>query len=128
VELKNNKIIIKKHINNNDLKNKIENFKFFGQYANFRDLKKYKNGDIDYNPEVPSYSAKYQLSNGDSNVKKIREIYKVPTKKAPKFTMKGTGKLSGDSLGNQSIEYTFEEGKKNNIYFTDSLEFQPTAK
>ena len=128
IKFKKNKIILNKEIKDKKLKNKIEKFKFFAQYANFKNLEKYKNGDIDYNPEVPSYSAKYQLSNGDSNVKKIREIYKVPTKKAPKFTMKGTGKLSGDSLGNQSIEYTFEEGKKNNIYFTDSLEFQPTAK
>lgn len=108
------------------MKNKIGHFKFFAQYANFKDLKKYKNGNIEYNPEVPSYSAKYQLSNSDFNVKKIREIYKVPTKKAPKFTMKGTGELSGDSIGDQSIEYTFEEGKKNNIYFTDSIEYQPT--
>lgn len=126
IKLKNNKIIINKEIQDKKLKNKIEHFKFFAQYANFKDLKKYKNGNIEYNPEVPSYSAKYQLSNSDFNVKKIREIYKVPTKKAPKFTMKGTGELSGDSIGDQSIEYTFEEGKKNNIYFTDSIEYQPT--
>ncbi|MCE3022112.1 tandem-type lipoprotein [Staphylococcus pasteuri] len=126
VEFKNNRIHITKDIKDKKLKNKIENFKFFAQYANFKDLNKYKNGDIEYNPEVPSYSANYHLGNNDFNVKKIRDIYDVPTKKAPKFTMKGTGKLSGDSLGNQSIEYTFEEGKKNNIYFTDSLEYQPT--
>ncbi|WP_411859020.1 Csa1 family protein [Staphylococcus aureus] len=27
-------------------------------------MSKYKDGDISYNPEVPSYSAKYQLTNG----------------------------------------------------------------
>ncbi|MEB6612706.1 tandem-type lipoprotein [Staphylococcus pasteuri] len=126
VELKNKHIHITKDIKDKKLKNKIKTFNFFAQYANFKDLKKYKNGNIEYNPEVPSYSAKYQLSNSDFNVKKIREIYKVPTKKAPKFTMKGTGELSGVSIGDQSIEYTFEEGKKNNIYFTDSIEYQPT--
>ncbi|MBP3032776.1 tandem-type lipoprotein [Staphylococcus warneri] len=128
VELKDNKININKDIKDKKLKHKIENFKFFAQYANFKNLEKYKNGDIEYNPEVPSYSAKYQLNNNDFNVQQIRETYDVPTKKAPTFTMKGTGELSGDSLGIQSIEYTFEEGKKKNIYFTDSLEFQPTAK
>ncbi|WP_187399081.1 Csa1 family protein, partial [Staphylococcus aureus] len=37
------------------------------QYGNFKDFKDYKNGDISYNPNVPSYSAKYQLSNDDYN-------------------------------------------------------------
>ena len=31
----------------------------------------YKDGDISYNPEVPSYSAQYQLTNDDYNVKTI---------------------------------------------------------
>ncbi|WP_187395856.1 Csa1 family protein, partial [Staphylococcus aureus] len=28
---------------------------------------------ISYNPEVPSYSAKYQLTNDDYNVKQLRK-------------------------------------------------------
>ncbi|HCX1798961.1 tandem-type lipoprotein, partial [Staphylococcus aureus] len=35
VEMKNNKIILLDKVNDPDLKERIENFKFFGQYANF---------------------------------------------------------------------------------------------
>lgn len=53
-----------------NLKNKIENFKFFSQYADFRDLKYYKNGNISSTDNVPSYDAEYKMSNTDKNVKK----------------------------------------------------------
>ncbi len=52
-----------------------------------------KDGDISYNPNVPSYSAKYQLSNDDYNVKQLRKRYDIPTKKAPKLLIKGDGDL-----------------------------------
>ena len=47
--------------------------------ANFKDFKDYKNGDISYNPNVPSYSAKYQLSNDDYNIQQLRKdmIYRL---------------------------------------------------
>ncbi len=69
----NNKIIPTKEIKDKNIKKEIENFKFFVQYGNFKDLSKYKDGDISYNPEVPSYSAKYQVTNSDYNVKQLRE-------------------------------------------------------
>ncbi|UIF33813.1 tandem-type lipoprotein [Staphylococcus aureus] len=61
VKMVDNKIIPTKEIKDKNIKKEIENFKFFVQYGNFKDLSKYKDGDISYNPEVPSYSAKYQL-------------------------------------------------------------------
>ncbi|MCC3673039.1 tandem-type lipoprotein, partial [Staphylococcus epidermidis] len=68
VKMKHNQIIPTKPISDNKLKKEIENFKFFVQYRNFENLKDYKDGEISYNPNVPSYSAKYQLSNNDYNV------------------------------------------------------------
>ena len=62
-----NKIMPTKQIKDEKLK-EIENFKFFSQYGNFKDLKDYKDGEVSYNPN-PNYSAKYQLSNNDFNVK-----------------------------------------------------------
>ena len=38
--------------------------------------------DISYNPNVPSYSAKYQLNNDDYNVKQLRKRYDIPTNQA----------------------------------------------
>ncbi|RUN11343.1 hypothetical protein BKN44_10990, partial [Staphylococcus epidermidis] len=56
VKMENNKIIPTKQIKDKKLKKEIENFKFFVQYGNFKNLKDYKDGDISYNPNVPSYS------------------------------------------------------------------------
>jgi hypothetical protein len=46
-------------------------------YGNFKDFKDYKDGDISYNPNVPSYSANYQLNNDDYNVQQLRKRYDI---------------------------------------------------
>ncbi|MCQ1332521.1 tandem-type lipoprotein [Staphylococcus aureus] len=126
VKMVDNKIIPTKDIKDENIKKEIENFKFFAQYGNFKDLKKYKDGDISYNPEVPSYSAKYQLTNDDYNVKQLRKRYDIPTNNAPKLLLKGSGNLKGSSVGYKKIEFTFVENKNENIYFTDSLYLEPS--
>ncbi|WYV95783.1 tandem-type lipoprotein [Staphylococcus aureus] len=119
-------MVLTKEIKDKNIKKEIENFKFFAQYGNFKDLSKYQDGDISYNPEVPSYSAKYQLTNDDYNVKQLRKRYNIPTNKAPKLLLKGTGNLKGSSVGYKDIEFTFVEKKGENIYFSDSLYFKPS--
>lgn len=84
-------------------KKEIESFKFFAQYGNFKDLKNYKDGDISYNPEVPSYSVKYQLTNDDYNVKQLRKRYNIPTNKASELLLKGSGNLDGSSVGYKKL-------------------------
>lgn len=96
------------------------------QYGNFKNLKDYKDGNVSYNPNVPSYSAQYQLKNGDYNVQELRKRYDMPTKKAPKLLLKGDGDLKGSSVGYKDIEFIFVENKEENIYFTDSLNFNPS--
>ncbi|OWU39207.1 tandem-type lipoprotein, partial [Staphylococcus aureus] len=68
VEMKNNKIILLDKVEDTNLKKRIENFKFFGQYANFKDLENYNNGDVSINWNVPSYDVEYKMSNKDENV------------------------------------------------------------
>ncbi|HDI0146534.1 TPA: tandem-type lipoprotein [Staphylococcus aureus] len=126
VKMVDNKIIPTKGIKDENIKKEIENFKFFAQYGSFKDLSKYKDGDISYNPEVPSYSTKYQLTNDDYNVKQLRKRYNIPTNKAPKLLLKGTGNLKGSSVGYKDIEFTFVEKKGENIYFSDSLHLEPS--
>ena len=63
---------------------------------------------------MPSYSAKYQLSNNDYNVKQLRKRYDIPTKQAPKLLLKGDGK--GSSVGHRDLEFTFVENKEENIF------------
>ncbi len=126
VKMVGNKIIPTEQINDEKIKKEIENFKFFVQYGNFKDFKDYKNGDISYNPNVPSYSAKYQLSNDDYNIQQLRKRYDIPTKKAPELLLKGDGDLKGSSIGSKDLEFTFVQNKRENIYFTDSVEFTPS--
>lgn len=126
VRLKNNKIEPTKPIADETLKNEIKNFQFFSQYGNFKNLKDYKNGNISYNPNVPSYSAEYHLSNKDDNVKQLRKRYNIPTKKAPKLILKGDGNLKGSSIVHKHVELSFVRNKEESIYFADSLEFNPS--
>ncbi|MFS4871200.1 tandem-type lipoprotein [Staphylococcus aureus] len=126
VKMINNKFIPTKDIKDEKIKKEIENFKFFAQYGNFKDLMNYKDGDISYNPEVPSYSAKYQLTNDDYNVKQLRKRYDIPTNKSPKLLLKGSGDLKGSSVGYKDIEFTFVEKKGENTFFTDSLHLEPS--
>ncbi|MDA3720516.1 Csa1 family protein, partial [Staphylococcus aureus] len=72
------------------------------------------------------YSAKYQLTNDDYNVKELHKRYDIPTNNAPKLLLKGTGNLKGSSVGYKKIEFTFLENKNENIYFTDSLHLEPS--
>ncbi|API80392.1 hypothetical protein A7971_12280 [Staphylococcus argenteus] len=126
VKMEKNRIIPMKPIQDEKLRKEIEDFKFFVQYGNFKDINDYKDGDISYNPNVPSYSAKYQLRNDDYNVQQLRKRYNIPSNKAPKLLLKGDGDLKGSSVGSKNLEFTFVENKEENIYFTDSVEFVPT--
>ncbi|HDG0772897.1 TPA: tandem-type lipoprotein [Staphylococcus aureus] len=126
VKMEHNRIIPTKPITDDKLKKEIENFKFFVQYGNFKDFKDYKDGDISYNPNVPSYSANYQLNNDDYNVQQLRKRYDISTKRAPKLKLRGSGDLKGSSVGSRSLEFTFVENKEENIFFTDSVEFTPS--
>ncbi|HEC4785718.1 TPA: tandem-type lipoprotein [Staphylococcus aureus] len=126
VKMEHNRIIPTKPIADDKLRKEIENFKFFVQYGDFKDINDYKDGDISYNPNVPSYSAKYQLKNDDYNVKQLRKRYNIPTNKAPKLLLKGDGDLKGSSIGSKNLEFTFVENKEENIYFSDSINFKLT--
>ncbi|NGL02794.1 Csa1 family protein, partial [Staphylococcus aureus] len=98
----------------------------FVQYGNFKDINDYKDGDISYNPNVPSYSAKYQLNNDDYNVQQLRKRYDIPTKQAPELKLKGSGNLKGSSVGSKDLEFNFVRNKEENVYFSDGINFKPT--
>ncbi|WP_457805692.1 tandem-type lipoprotein [Staphylococcus aureus] len=123
VKMEHNRIIPTKHIKGEKLKKEIENFKFFVQYGNFKD---FKDGDISYNPNVPSYSANYQLNNDDYNVQQLRKRYDISTKRSPKLKLRGSGDLKGSSVGSKELEFNFIRNKEENVYFSDSINFKPT--
>ena len=61
-------------------------------------------------------------------MKQLRKRYDIPTNQAPKLLLKGDGDLKGSSVGHRDLEFTFVENKKENIFFTDSINFKPTER
>ncbi|HDX7656051.1 Csa1 family protein, partial [Staphylococcus aureus] len=102
-----------------------ENFKFFGQYANLKELKNYSNGDVSINENVPSYDVKYKMSNKDENVKQLRSRYNIPTDKSPVLKMHIDGNLKGSSVGDRKLEIDFSKRENSHLSVIDSLDYQP---
>lgn len=126
VKMVNNKFIPTKPIKETHIANEIESFKFFVQYAKFKDLNQYNNGHFSYNPNVPNYSAEYHLSNDDYNVKQLLTRYDIPTNNAPKLILKGVGEFEGSLIGYKTIEFEFDKRHGKNVYFSDSINFKPS--
>ncbi|HDJ7593454.1 tandem-type lipoprotein [Staphylococcus aureus] len=57
---------------------------------------------------------------------KMIPLKPIDDEKAPKLLLKGSGNLKGSSVGYKNIEFTFIENKEENIYFTDSIYFNPS--
>ncbi|ULW30233.1 tandem-type lipoprotein [Staphylococcus aureus] len=125
VKMKNNKIILLDKVEDKKLKQKIENFKFFGQYANLKELKNYSNGDVSINENVPSYDVKYKMNNKDENVKQLRSRYNIPTDKSPVLKMHIDGNLKGSSVGDRKLEIDFSKRENSHLSVIDSLDYQP---
>ena len=87
-------------------------------------MKNYSNGDVSINENVPSYDAKFKMSNKDENVKQLRSRYNIPTDKAPVLKMHIDGNLKGSSVGYKSWKLTFQK-VKSELSVVDSLNFQP---
>ncbi len=126
VELKNNKIVLLDNVEDEKLKQKIENFKFFSQYADFKDLKNYQDGSITTNENVPSYEAEFKLNNSDENVKKLREVYPITTKKSPVLKLHIDGDIKGSSIGYKNIEFNFSKVKDEETAVRDFVNFGPS--
>ncbi|WP_321384527.1 Csa1 family protein [uncultured Enterococcus sp.] len=101
-------------VDDSSLKNKIENFQFFVQYGELKDLDQYENLRKMYNAEVPMYELEYQLTNNDSNVQQLRERYDIPTEEAPTLVLSGRGQLDGSSVGYKRMTIQFT---KIRLYF-----------
>ncbi|HCG2518391.1 TPA: tandem-type lipoprotein Lpl1 [Staphylococcus aureus] len=128
IEMKNNKIILLDEVKDDKLKQKIENFKFFGQYANLKELKKYNNGDVSINENVPSYDVEFKMSNKDENVKRLRSRYNISTEKSPILKMHIDGDLKGSSVGYRKLEIDFSKRENSKLSVIEFLSYKPAKK
>lgn len=126
VEMIGNKIKPSKKINNETIRNEIENFKFFVQYGNFKDLNKYNPSKTRHNPNVPDYILEYDLNNKEYNVKKMIDKFNFSNNVSSKLTFKSVGDVKGNSLGYKNIELTILDKKGCKISVLDSVEYSPT--
>lgn len=131
VEYKNKKLKLTKEAKekgiSKSLEQKINNFKFLVEFADYSDIKDYKNGTITYSyGDRPSYTAEYQLDNKDKNVKEIKNRFDINTNKAPKVLFDESGNMGARKIGDQHIEYNFVDNDKETITYTDIIEFTPS--
>lgn len=111
-------IHLKESTGNQELDDKIKNFKFLFQYANFGDLSKKKLLKTDYNSEVPLFSAEYQLSNSDALVKKLRKDYDFNQKEAPVLVLDGRGNYKEaptNDFDYRNVDVYFSKNPTNSI-------------
>ncbi|MGV3238564.1 tandem-type lipoprotein, partial [Staphylococcus aureus] len=125
VEMINNKIILLDKVEDTNLKKRIENFKLFKQYANLKEVTNYNNGDVSITENVPTYDAKFKMSNKDDNVKQLRSRYNMHTDKSPVLKMHIDGNWKGSSMSYKKLEIDFSKGEKNDLSVIDSLNCQP---
>ncbi|MCI2804192.1 Csa1 family protein [Staphylococcus pettenkoferi] len=118
---KNNLVPTKKDINEN-VCNKIKKIKFMVQYSNIKSDIHNKKGKYYYNYNLPKFIGSYKVTNNDDIIKKIKKIYNVPYNKAT-INITGRNKPSFSTKGDKEIEIIF---KKNEYFFRDSVDFQPT--
>lgn len=111
-------IHLKKSTGDPELDDKINHFQFLFQYADLKDLSKQKLLKADYNPEVPLFSAEYQLSNGDALVKKLRKDYGFDQKKAPILVLDGRGDYEGMGINDfdyRSVDIYFSRNPQHSV-------------
>lgn len=105
---------------------KVEDENIKQKIENFKDLKNYKNGRISSNLNVPYYEAEYKRNNSDGNVKKLREKYPITTKQSPILKLHIDGDIKGSSVRYKQIEYTFSKEKDDETFMSDFLNFGPS--
>ncbi|WP_145447398.1 Csa1 family protein, partial [Staphylococcus epidermidis] len=110
--IKHNKIIPTNPIPHHNLKKQIHNFKFFLQYPNFKNLNHYKHPHISYNPNLPTYSPKYQFTNNPYNLKQLTKTYDIPTNQPLKLLFKATPHFKPSSVAYNHLQFTFLQNKK----------------
>ncbi|WP_260869219.1 tandem-type lipoprotein [Staphylococcus aureus] len=108
------------------IKKQVRNFNFFLQYPHFKHFSNYKDPHISYNPHLPTYSPKYQLTNHHYNLKQLPKTYHIPTTKPPNLFLKPSPNLKPSSVPYKHIQFTFLHKNPQNIYFTHPLHFNPT--
>ncbi|WP_145400293.1 Csa1 family protein, partial [Staphylococcus epidermidis] len=71
---------------------------------------------------------KYQFSNNQYNLQQLTKTYHIPTKKPPKLFLKTHHHLKPSSVPHTHLQFTFLHNNKQNIFFTETINFKPTQR
>ncbi|CAM3147582.1 Csa1 family protein [Staphylococcus argensis] len=103
------------------LKEKIKNFKFISQYAEFKNIKRNAWENIDYGYSVNSLHGNLKLNNSDKTIKILKKIYNVKDLHTPYISMSGN---SSEFKKDKDIDVSLIFGFKNSKYsFSDSIKY-----
>ena len=110
---------------NKRLKNKIENFKFISQYAEFKNFKRHSWENIDYGYSVNSLHGNLKLNDNDKPIKILKKIYDVKDLHSPYISMSGN---SSEFKKDKDIEVSLIFSFDNNKYsFSDSIKYDKSG-
>ncbi|AJC95091.1 tandem-type lipoprotein [Staphylococcus hyicus] len=109
--MKDNKLILREYKGYEEIKRKIENFKFFVQFGEFKELDRYSERNAIYNNQAPNYLMSYYIKNNDKNLKQIQSVYGLNVGEKPRLEIYGDGELKNNSKISANIVYILNDKK-----------------
>ncbi|MDP4449304.1 tandem-type lipoprotein [Staphylococcus hyicus] len=109
--MKDNKLILREDNVNEEIKRKVEKFKFFVQFGELKELDRYLERNAIYNNQAPNYLMSYYIKNNDKNLKQIQSAYGLNVGEKPRLEIYGDGELKNNSKISANIEYILNDKK-----------------
>ncbi|WP_262618632.1 tandem-type lipoprotein [Staphylococcus agnetis] len=109
--MKDNKLMLREDNVNEEIKRKVENFKFLVQIGEFKELDRYLERNAIYNNQAPNYLMSYYIKNNDKNLKQIQSVYGLNVGEKPRLEIYGDGELKNNSKISANIVYILNDKK-----------------
>ncbi|UWF57057.1 tandem-type lipoprotein [Staphylococcus hyicus] len=122
ITMKNNELILKDKNVNEDIKKKVNKFKFFVQFGNLNNLNRNETRNETYNSQAPNYSISYHLNPSDDNLKQIQKHFGVKIGRKPRLEIYGDGNFKSDTFNSNTIEYAFDDDAEG--YLSSSVAYR----
>lgn len=109
--MKDNKLMLRENNVDEEIKRKVENFKFLVQFGKFKELDRYIERNAIYNKQAPNYLMSYYIKPNDKNLKQIQTTYGLNVGEKPRLEIYGNGELNNNSKISANIEYLLNDKK-----------------
>ncbi|UWF57062.1 tandem-type lipoprotein [Staphylococcus hyicus] len=121
--MKNNQLILKDNTVDENIKNKVEKFKFFVQYGDLKNMTQYDEDEVSYNAQAPNYLIRYHLKSNDKNLNQIQKFNDITIGQKPKLEIYGDGDFKSDISKSNTVKFILDNQVDN--YFNSIVSFKP---